>query len=92
MEKAKIIKVSGEVIEVTPKNGTDFSLEEMQKIVGGWIETIGNDKQIMVLNEDGKCKDFPYNKVATEIAIKEFGLFADYIAGDVLVCPAEMVM
>lgn len=93
MEKAKIIKASGEVIEVTPKNGTDFSLKEMQDVVGGLIETIGtpDGKKIMVLNEEGKLDGLPLNITATKIAWKKFKLVDDWIAGDVLLCPAEMV-
>ena len=49
---ATIYKTSGEVIETKPKNGTDFSLSELQAIVGGCIEIIDlfNGK-IMVVNE-----------------------------------------
>lgn len=35
---AKIIKTDGTIVEVTPQNGTDFQLEELQKIVGGYID------------------------------------------------------
>lgn len=35
---ARIIKTNGEIIPVEPKNGTDFQLEEMQEIVGGYIQ------------------------------------------------------
>ena len=37
---AKIIKTDGTIVEVTPQNGTDFQLEELQKIVGGYIEVL----------------------------------------------------
>lgn len=43
---AKIIYTDGREVDVTPKNGTDFSLEELQEVVGGYIEIIyvkGND-------------------------------------------------
>ena len=32
---AKIYKTSGEVLDIEPKNGRDFQLEELQVIVGG---------------------------------------------------------
>lgn len=35
---AEIIKTDGTRRPVHPSNGTDFSLEEMQTIVGGYIE------------------------------------------------------
>ena len=31
----QLIRTSGEVTEVKPANGTDFSLEELQTMVGG---------------------------------------------------------
>ena len=37
---AKIIKTDGTIVEVTPQNGADFQLEELQKIVGGYIEVL----------------------------------------------------
>lgn len=52
---AKIIKTDGTIVEVTPQNGTDFQLEELQKIVGGYIEVLRlTDNEIMVANEEGK--------------------------------------
>lgn len=65
---AKIIKTDGTIVEVTPQNGTDFQLEELQKIVGGYIEVLRlTDNEIMVANEEGKfcCV---YNHEATKIA------------------------
>ena len=35
-----IYKANGEVIETSPKNGTNYSLEELKEIVGGYIEII----------------------------------------------------
>lgn len=35
---AKIYKANGEVLDIEPKNGTDFQLEELQAIVGGLID------------------------------------------------------
>lgn len=38
--KAYIVKASGETVEVEPRNGTDFQLEELQEAVGGYIEIV----------------------------------------------------
>lgn len=91
--KARHIKANGETSVVEPANGTDFSLKEMQGFVGGWIEVLytPDGKYIMVLNEEGKLDELPFNAVATKIAIEEFGLVDDYIAGDVLIAPSEQV-
>lgn len=52
--------------EVKPPNGTAFTLEEMQTLVGGFIEivpTIGHG--LMVIDEEGKLKGKALNHVAT---------------------------
>lgn len=94
---AQIIKTTGEVIEVAPKNGTDFSLEEMQEIVNHngnhYIEVIylPNNK-LMIINEEGKCEhvNAPINHKATDIFIEAFGAY-DFVCGNVLVCDADQV-
>lgn len=41
--------------KVTPSNGTDFSLEELQGFVGGYIEIIRlGDNRLVIVNEEGK--------------------------------------
>ena len=89
---AKIIKTDGTEIEVSPKNGTDFSLEEMQKVVCGFMEVyyINNYNDILIINEEGKLYNLPYNKTATELFRKAYRT-DDYIVGDVLVCSKEQV-
>jgi hypothetical protein len=37
---AKLIKPDGSVIPIEPENGTDFSLEELNRMVGGYIEVV----------------------------------------------------
>jgi len=94
---AQIIKTNGEVIEVAPKNGHDFSLEEMQAIVdhngNHYIEVIylPNDK-LMIINEEGKCNhvNAPINHKATDIFVEAFGA-VDFVCGNVLVCDSNQV-
>ena len=94
---AQIIKTTGEVIEVAPKNGHDFSLEEMQEIVNHngnhYIEVIylPNDK-LMIINEEGKCNhvNAPFNQKATDIFVKAFGPY-DFVCGNVLICDTNQV-
>lgn len=40
-KEATIIYPDGREEKVSPANGNDFSLEEVQKIVGGYIEVVG---------------------------------------------------
>lgn len=93
---AHIYYANGEIKEVTPKNGTDFQLEELQEIVGGYIWVIGlkgdTEQRIMVMNEEGKLKGLLMNEKATELA-QGFDAISqiDYIVGDVLVCNDSMV-
>lgn len=86
------IAADGDIKGITPENGTDFSLGEAQRVVEGYIEVLPlTDDQIMILNDEGKfCKD--YNAVATVIAELHHAIFdGDYICGDVIICPAEML-
>jgi hypothetical protein len=83
---AYIIKTTGEVFETQPKNGTDFSLEELQKIVGGYIEVVSlHDGRLIVCDEQGKCKGKDRNHKATEM-FRLTLLTTDFLVGDVLVC------
>jgi len=88
---AKLIKANGEETEVTPKNGSEFSLEELREFVGGYIEVVPTkDNQLMVLNEEGQIHRLPVNTKATELTR---GVVAndDLIVGDVLVCDRDQV-
>ena len=70
---------------LTPK-GKYYTLQQMQEIVGGYIEMITlADGRHMILDEEGKLKDKPVNLIATTLAESVLG-GADYICGDVLVC------
>ena len=93
---AHIYYANGEIKEVTPKNGTDFQLEELQEIVGGYIWVIGlkedAEQRIIVMNDEGKLKGLQMNEKATDLAHEFNAIFTDdYIVGDVLVCNNSMV-
>lgn len=82
----------GTVIEnVEPKNGSDFSLEELQEIVGGCVEFAHMGKETMALNEEGKLLGLPMNEKATSL-YHEHVYKGDYIVGDVLVCDANQIV
>lgn len=68
MKTALYIGVDGEEKVVTPKNGEDFTLEELQAYVGGNIEIVpfGEELEIIV-NEEGKLIGLEKNEKATEI-------------------------
>lgn len=82
---AKIYRTNGDVENVEPKNGTDFQLDELSSIVGGYIEVLYlDDKEILICDEEGKLKGYPLNVRATDI-VRSCGI-SDYIVGDVLIC------
>lgn len=89
---AWLYKTDGEREEVFPKNGTDFSLEELQTFVGGYIEVLHmKDDLIMVIIEDGKLR-CNFNRFASVIAqIKGAISRDDYICGNALVCKTKEV-
>ena len=88
---AKIIKTTDEVIEVEPKNGTDFRLEELKEIVGGYIQIVylSND-EIMVMDEEGKLKHKDLNLIASKRFRKDVNRY-DSVVGDVLVCKNNQI-
>ncbi len=88
--KGRILYVDGREEFIEPKNGTDFSLEELKTIVDGYIQVVWlKDGRIMVVNEEGKIHRLPLNVRATCI-VNGAGI-ADTIVGNVLICRSEMV-
>ena len=83
MTEATWIRADGRNEKVKPKNGTHFTLEELQTYVGGYIERVElQNNEEMWLNEEGKLLGLPINHHATAIS----GLVPyDVIVGDVLV-------
>lgn len=82
---------NGDFQETQPKNGRTFELEEMQEIVGGYIEIIRlNDGKIIVVNEEGLPQGLPVNIEATNILRRDHST-TQYIVGNAIVCDADMV-
>lgn len=84
---AYIIKTSGEVVETSPKNGVDFTLEEMKNAIGGgYIELVrpvadfnemNHFESTIIADEDGWHKNLDINHVASDLA-------GGIIVGDIL--------
>lgn len=84
---AQLIYANGRVENVSPKNGTDFTLEELNEFVGGYIEIVYlNDGRLMVVNEEGKLKALPINVRATAL----YGS-VDIITGNALICDRDQI-
>lgn len=78
-----LYRTDGRVSVIQP-HGTTWSLEELQSIVGGYIEVVRTlDGKFMVINEEGKLKGLELNIPATRL----------YVHGrrDVIVGPAVVV-
>jgi hypothetical protein len=66
---ATIIKADGTTQEVSPANGTNFRLKEVQAIVGGLVQVLDlPDNRIMLINEEGKLDSPDRNEEATKLA------------------------
>lgn len=81
-------KASGKSIDVQPKNGKVFSLEELQGYVEGLIELVNLRTCWLVVNEEGMIKGLPFNMAAT-MAYRSIG--GDFIFGDALLCTFDQI-
>ena len=83
---AVLLNTSGGRDNVTPINGNFFSLRELQKYVGGYIERIDlNNGCAMYVDEEGLFKNLPCNRNAT-MALEKAGIIhGNYIVGNAVV-------
>ena len=65
------------------------TLKEAQEFVGGYIQaiTFPND-DLLIINEDGKEKELPYNSDASEVWVSHYGM-TDAIVGDALLIKSD---
>jgi hypothetical protein len=84
------LKADGTETPVEPANGKGFTLAEVQRLCGGYVQLVDlGEGMIMLLDEDGKTKPAPLvNERATQLA-RPYLFSDDYIVGDVLVCTAR---
>jgi hypothetical protein len=75
---------------IRPKNGKRFMLTELQGLVGGNIEIVHVKMggKVMIINEEGKLKDLPVNRKATDLYIYGDN---DVIVGDVLLMDKNLI-
>ena len=80
-----IITAQGDTRPYLPAVGEQYTLEELQAAVGGYIEIVHLDAdRVMVLNEEGIRLRLGVNAGATDLC-------GQAILGDVLVCPHEAI-
>lgn len=85
-----LLKTDGTSVEYTPQ-GKYFTLEELQKAVGGYIEIVPIDKEYsLVVNEEGKLMGLPINEVATRL-YRKVRYTNDFIVGEALLCNSSQI-
>lgn len=86
VNKMKILLIRP--MEVPKEMEIEDSLEEMQRLVGGYIQEIMpfEDDVALVCNDEGKFMGLPLNRAIRD----ERGNLADIIAGDFFLCRAPI--
>lgn len=86
VNKMKILLIRP--MEVPKEMEIEDSLEEMQRLVGGYIQEIMpfDDDVALVCNEEGKFMGLPLNRAIQD----ERGKVVDIIAGDFFLCRAPV--
>jgi len=92
---ALLYKTDLSVEEIRPANRRYFKLEEMQAYVGGLIQIIPLDGEaledmLLVVNEEGKNINLPFNLFATIEWIKYYGE-TDFVSGDAIICHPKFI-
>lgn len=83
---ATLIRTNGSEEQVRPADGKYFTLEELQRYVGGFIEAVAlPNGKTMIVNEEGKLDNLPYNQRATLLGAAAGTMPGDEVMGDVLV-------
>ena len=67
----------------------EVELKKLQDLVGGYIEVVDlGRRRVLIINEEGKLKHLPENRVATGIMYRYKGeenvMPGDYIAGNAI--------
>jgi hypothetical protein len=81
---ALLIKADGTTTTIAPRDGKRFTIEEMQKLVDGYVQVVKTKAgELLICDEDGKPRGKPLNAEATKLY--EYGNHSP-IVGDVIVC------
>lgn len=91
MNNAWLLRTNGSKQKVEPENGTDFSLEEVQRLLEADTVQLKECEKgmIMLMDEEGKFKHLVINYEAT-ILLNDLLLPGDMVVGDVLYCESGM--
>ena len=95
MKKGDAYLTNGEegAIEISPKNGTNFHLEELYKMLDCSLVQVLYLKNdiIMIIDEEGKFKESNIiNLTASVLYNAQFGKLIDPVVGKAIVCQSKM--
>ena len=86
-----VITERGGIEDASPKNGSAYTVDEMQDIVGGYIDIADVGSGIRVFDIDGMEKGKIFNSKATAMLKQHDEDSTTLIAGNVLFCTREMI-
>lgn len=77
-----VFKANGEISQLKPKD-KKVSLEELQKVVGGYVEILPMGNKFVICDEEGKLKNSPLNEKVSTI-FQEFWKTEEVLLGDII--------
>lgn len=84
---ASLLRTDGTRQNIAPQNGTDFQLEELHALLGGYVEVVKlDDGRLLLVNDNGKIKQLAINPQATVLLWEFTDSLADVIVGDAVLC------
>jgi hypothetical protein len=87
---ATLLRSDGTTEILTPPNGVNWGLEELQTLVGGYIEVrYTTEGRYLVIDDEGKLKRKPLNIAATRLYVHGR---RDVIAGDAVLIDTKLEM
>ena len=95
-EQPHILHVDEDAKPVAPADGKYFRAADFQeKLVcaGGELITLGRTGLVMIVDEESKLKEKPYNHLATSfwLTIEPQMRGWDYVAGSAIICRRTMI-
>lgn len=87
MKEILIIKTDGTVERETLSGNGSEQFAMIQKAVDGWVERVPLEDYtlLMWVNEEGKVRGLPANRLATLLWEKEYGIGTDVMVGNVVI-------
>lgn len=91
--KSYVLPAAGGIKEIAPANGKKFKLDELQKLVGGYLEMLCPvaTGAYLLGDEEGKLKHKPINFNATSLYQEMTNIVDDPVVGDcILIAKGHM--